>query len=122
LWDLQVRFIELAKPKMVLIENVPPRSWGDNPTEAMYQELASKTKGMGYSYNAEEDLNCAELGANTSRRRYFGVGVKGDVHFVFPKRCTKYSGYRDLLDPAYTVRHTTTAVACRRRSRRSRFG
>jgi hypothetical protein len=50
---LQVRFIELAKPKMVLIENVPPRSWGDNPTEAMYQELASKIKGMEYSYTAE---------------------------------------------------------------------
>ena len=105
LWDLQARFIELAKPAMVLIENVPPRSWGENPTEAMYHELASKIRSMGYSYTAEEDLNCAELGANTSRRRYFGVGVKGDTPFVFPKRCTKYKGFRDLLDPAYSVRH-----------------
>ena len=60
---------------------------------------------MGYSYTHEDEVNCAENGANTSRRRYFGVGVKGDVPFEFPTKRTKYSGFRDLLDPAHSVRH-----------------
>jgi site-specific DNA-cytosine methylase len=102
---LQVKFIELAKPGMVLIENVPPRTWGDNPTQEMYDELAVKVRALGYSYTHEDEVNCAEHGANTSRRRYFGVGVKGDVPFVFPAKRTKYSGFRDLLDPAHSVRH-----------------
>jgi site-specific DNA-cytosine methylase len=36
LWALQAKFIALAKPKMVLIENVRPRSRGDKPTQSMY--------------------------------------------------------------------------------------
>ena len=105
LWDLQAKFIALAKPKMILIENVPPRSWGDRPTQSMYDELAKKIRNLGYSYTYEEELNCAEYGGNTSRRRYFGVGVKGDVPYTFPAPRTTYSGFRDLLDPAYSVRH-----------------
>jgi site-specific DNA-cytosine methylase len=46
LWDLQAKFIALAKPKMILIENVPPRSWGDRPTQSMYDDLAKKIKGV----------------------------------------------------------------------------
>jgi site-specific DNA-cytosine methylase len=106
LWDLQAKFIALAKPKMILIENVPPRSWGDRPTQSMYDELAKKIRDLGYSYTHKEELNCAEYGGNTSRRRYFGVGIKGDVPYTFPAPRTTYSGFRGLLDPANSVRHT----------------
>ena len=59
LWDLQARFIELAKPKMVLIENVPPRSWGENPTEKMYQELATKIRAMGQNATRSTSFFCS---------------------------------------------------------------
>ena len=105
LWDLQAKFIELAKPAMVLIENVPPRTWGDNPTSVMYEELEAKIRNMGYSYTCKKEMNCAEYGGNTSRRRYFGVAVKGDIPFEFQKPRTTYNGFRDLLDPPFSVRH-----------------
>jgi site-specific DNA-cytosine methylase len=50
IWDLQAKFVALAKPKMILIENVPPpRSWGD--------DLAKKIRDLGYSYTYKEELN-----------------------------------------------------------------
>jgi hypothetical protein len=38
----------------------------------VYDELEEKIRSMGYSYTSKNEMNCAEYGGNTSRRRYFG--------------------------------------------------
>jgi hypothetical protein len=36
---IPTKFIALAKPRMVLIEDVPPRTYGDNPMAPVYGKL-----------------------------------------------------------------------------------
>ena len=106
LWDLQAKFVKLAKPKIVIIENVPPRTFGEHPTAPQYDKLQAEIEALGYNYVKVNELNCAKHGAHTSRRRYFGVAtLKGYPEYKFPKPLTKYSGFRDVLDPAHSVRH-----------------
>jgi hypothetical protein len=46
---------------MVLIENVPPRTYGDNPTAPMYEKLE---KEVGYNYTKKNEFNFAEYGGH----------------------------------------------------------
>jgi len=105
LWDLQAKFIALAKPRMVLIENVPPRSYGSNPTAPVYEKLEKDIREMGYNYTKVDEFNFAEYGGDTSRRRYMAVATKGMPAYEFPAPVKDYKGFRDLLEPAYSVRH-----------------
>jgi site-specific DNA-cytosine methylase len=105
LWDLQAKFIALAKPRMVLIESVPPRSYGSNPTAPVYEKLEKDIREMGYNYTKVDEFNFAEYGGDTSRRRYMAVATKGMPAYEFPAPVKDYKGFRDLLEPAYSVRH-----------------
>jgi hypothetical protein len=57
---LQSKFIALAKPRMVLIENVPPHSYGENPTAPVYEKLEKDVREMGYNYTTISEFNFAE--------------------------------------------------------------
>jgi site-specific DNA-cytosine methylase len=76
LWDLQAKFIALAKPRMVLIENVPPRSYGENPTAPVYEKLEKDVREMGYNYTKINEFNFVEYGGDMSIRRYMAVATK----------------------------------------------
>jgi hypothetical protein len=101
LWDPQTKFIALAKPRIVLIENVPPRTYGDNPTESMYDKLEEEVRDMGYNCTKVNEFNLAEHGGLISRRRY----MRGVPAFEFLVPVKDYHGFRDSLEPAYSVRH-----------------
>jgi site-specific DNA-cytosine methylase len=90
---------------MVLIENVPPRNHGDNPTAPMYDKLEKEVREMGYNYTKKNEFNFAEYGGHASRRRYMAVATRGMPAFEFPAPVKDDRGVRDLLDPAYSVRH-----------------
>lgn len=92
-WDI-IRWFEFHRPSWGVIENVPEfQEWG--PVGNDSQPLASH-KGKtfkawlkvieSYGYKVDyRELNAADYGAATSRRRLFVIARKGNRMPVFPK-------------------------------------
>jgi DNA (cytosine-5)-methyltransferase 1 len=64
-------------------------SYGWTPIDklkgAEYVEWKEKVQAYGYEFQ-HKVINCADLGAYTSRKRYFGIFAKPDLPIVFPEQ------------------------------------
>jgi len=74
LWDLQIKMVKLCKPKVVIIENVPPyRNEKRNiDTIAQFESLEKGMRELGYHCESGI-LRASMFGDATQRRRYIAV-------------------------------------------------
>lgn len=89
-----LRYIKAIKPEMIYIENVEEfMSWG--PLDSLGKPI-SKQAGVDYVKWLQDVCNCdykhehriinsADLGAYTSRKRYFGQFIRPDADFKWPE-------------------------------------
>jgi len=88
------RYIEFINPDFIIVENVKEfLDWGpiDNngfPIKELkgqsFTEWLDHIKAYGYNYD-QGFINAADLGAFTSRERYFGIFAKLGLPIVFPE-------------------------------------
>jgi DNA (cytosine-5)-methyltransferase 1 len=89
LWKLQAKLVSLTRPRVVLMENVPWRDEGPNPTKQQYVKLRQDLEQLGYNVQEDNKVNCAGYGDHTARERYFAVATRQDVApFQFPEKLT----------------------------------
>ena len=117
------RYIEALRPDYIQIENVVEfMSWGEldengKPIDKLngtdYVRWCNRVMSYGYNYSWKE-LNAADYGAYTSRKRFFGQFVRHglvgsfpaptharngyDVGGMFPIHLDKWKPVRDVLD------------------------
>ena len=105
LWKLQAKLVSLTRPKVVLMENVPWRDEGPNPTKQQYVKLRQDLEQLGYHVQEDNSVNCASHGDHTARERYFAVANRQDVApFQFPEKLTRYEGLQGILEPDDCIR------------------
>lgn len=83
-----VRSIELLKPKMFLMENVPTIASPKNID--LFQDILSDFANIGYE-TKHSVLTASNFGVPQNRKRMFVVGVRKDlkIEFEFPTPSTK---------------------------------
>lgn len=95
------RYIEALQPDYIQIENVVEfMSWGalDENGKPISRDAGTDyvrwTKSvMGYGYNFDwRELNAADFGAYTSRKRYFGQFARVGLPLVFPQQTYAKNG------------------------------
>jgi len=96
------RYIESLTPDYIQIENVIEfMSWGEvdengHPISKLsgtdYIRWCNRVQAHGYSYDWKE-LNAADYGAYTSRKRYFGQFVRHGLPGAFPEATHCKGGY-----------------------------
>lgn len=117
------RYIEALAPDYIQIENVVEfMAWGEidengKPIERLkgtdYVRWCNNVQSYGYTFQWR-DLNAADFGAYTSRKRFFGQFVKNgligafpepthskngyDVDGMFPSHLDKWKAVREVLD------------------------
>jgi Site-specific DNA methylase len=100
------RYIDAIDPDFIQIENVEEfMSWGDLDEKGkpiskdagrLYRQWVDNVKGCGYKFK-HRILNSADLGAYTSRRRFFGVFAKKGLPIVFPEATHSKNGETGLF-------------------------
>lgn len=99
------RYIKYLDPDYLFIENVREfMSWGPLDKNGKpiskdkgidYVKWVNKIKSYGYNYEFRI-LNCADYGAHTSRKRYFGCFAKIGLPIVFPEPSHSKTGGKGL--------------------------
>lgn len=108
-WDV-LRFVEIIRPKRVIIENVPEfQTWGPlSPDGKVIQSEKGKTFNVfiralqSLNYTVSYRVLCAaDYGAPTSRRRLFIQAVRKDCgkHILWPKMTNTKDG--DMFLPKW---------------------
>lgn len=100
------RYIEAINPDFIQIENVEEfMSWGDlddngkpisKDAGRQYRQWVNNVKHYGYKFG-HRILNAADLGAYTSRRRFFGIFAKQGLPIVFPEPTHSKKGEKGLF-------------------------
>ena len=99
--DHLFRYIEAINPDYIQIENVVEfMSWGaldenGKPVSKLngtdYMRWVKQVMGYGYNFDWRE-LNAADFGAYTSRKRYFGQFARTGLPLVFPQQTYAKNG------------------------------
>ena len=89
-----------------LIENVPPPVLGWQAHTKYVWRFSKENKKFGIQLHVQGGAELRGVWRqHITQALLWSVGVKGDVPYTFPAPRTTYSGFRDLLGPAYSVRH-----------------
>lgn len=100
-----IRFVNHCKPKVIIVENVKEFvAWGPlidgRPDKKRkgesYKEWVEAIKNCGYPNYEYQLINAADLGAYTSRLRYFGVFTAEGVPIGFPEKTHAKNGENGL--------------------------
>lgn len=90
-----VRFVEIIKPKMFVLENVA--SMVTHNKGKTIKEIISKFNALGYQIQYKV-LNAVNYNVPQERRRVFIVGTKNNVSFIYPKESEKIITVKEAID------------------------
>jgi DNA (cytosine-5)-methyltransferase 1 len=89
-----LEIIDGIRPKAFLFENVPNITNIENGR--IVDEFRSKFKDMGYSIWSGI-LCAADFGAYTFRKRFFIIGIQGDIELGPPQPTNAFQGQHDIF-------------------------
>ena len=90
-----VRFVEIIKPKMFVLENVA--SMVTHNKGKTIKEIISKFNALGYQIQYKV-LNAVNYNVPQERRRVFIVGTRNNVVFEYPKESGKIMTVKEAID------------------------
>ena len=90
-----VRFVDVIKPKMFVLENVAAMLTHNKGKTI--KEITEKFASLGYKIQYRV-LNAVEYGVPQERRRIFIIGTKDDFEFKFPNPNNKVVTIKDAID------------------------
>lgn len=100
-----IRFAKHCKPKIIIVENVKEfLAWGPlkngRPDKSRkgesFRQWVEAIKECGYPNYEHRLINAADLGAHTSRIRYFGIFTAKAVPISFPEQTHSRNGENGL--------------------------
>jgi site-specific DNA-cytosine methylase len=98
LFTIQVEFFALFRPRAAMIEQPPPSA----PHLAEYMKVIEGMQRCGY-HCQHRVLNCAEHSDQTSRCRWFMIGLRHNGAIEWPLPLTEFEGLKSVLDDPKTV-------------------
>lgn len=91
-----VRFVEVIKPKMFVMENVAALKTHNKGRTI--KEIVNEFKRIGYNVKSDV-LNAVDYGVPQQRRRIFVIGTLNEKNiFEFPKKSSKIYTIKDAID------------------------
>lgn len=91
-----VRFVEVIKPKMFVMENVAALKTHNKGKTI--EEIVNEFKRIGYDVKSDV-LNAVDYGVPQQRRRIFVIGTLNEKNdFEFPKKSSKIYTIKDAID------------------------
>lgn len=100
-----IRFVKHCDPKVIIVENVKEfLAWGPlqngRPDKKRkgesFQQWVKAVQACGYPNYEHRLINAADLGAHTSRIRYFGIFTKPGIEIQFPEQTHSRKGENGL--------------------------
>lgn len=90
-----VRFVEIIKPSIFVLENVAALVKHNNGKTI--KEIVDKFSAIGYQIQYKV-LNAVNYNVPQERRRVFIIGTKKDYRFLFPKEFNKITTIKQAID------------------------
>ena len=90
-----VRFVDVIKPKMFIMENVAALKTHNHGKTI--KEIVTAFNDLGYEVKYEV-LNAADYGVPQHRRRIFVIGTRGNNTFEFPQKSNKMVTIKEVIE------------------------
>ena len=102
-WVVCANYIELHRPRFVLLENVPQFRTSDDGVPLA--RLKQRISDAGYAYVQEGVYNALDHGSCQNRKRLFIVALRDSANFVPPVPHGNRPAFHELLDKTPRPEH-----------------